>query len=126
MKIKMKFEVVDQTFGSLSLHPHKTLCYSIINQVLPNKNARVHHCWILVDPLTNNEFERLSRAFATNGGFGHGVELNLYLNKLGEVLCDNNHNILTPSQLQSFVNEQRKHWDEHLIWKDVNEDDYKF
>lgn len=123
MKIKAKYIVTHADIATLALVNKEDTCLSIINQIVPNKAPKIYDCSFVIDPITENEATTLSCAFSNHKEFNHTGREVLSLCYRGEVLCDNNDNILDPSSLSDFMINQKKHWEETFLWSVENDDE---
>ena len=120
MKMKSVYKISNLDWTAWELASREDLCLAIFEQALPDKKAKVYHHFFVIDQLTDSEITTLSCAFSDNRTFSKGVVLEVHLR--GDVICDDDSNILNPACLDEFTDNQRYFWEQSLDWpSDDNE-----
>ena len=114
MKMKSVYKISNLDWTAWELANRKDLCLSIFEQTLPGKKPKIYHHFFVSDRLTDSETTTLSCAFSDNKTFSKGVVLEVH--PRGDVICDDDSNILNPACLDEVTDNQRYYWEQSLEW----------
>lgn len=115
MKVKSVFVVSDLDWNAWEIASKEALCLSIINQAVPNKDPRIYHHFFSIDQINVEEAKAISQAFTNNSEFNKSSrDLEIYYR--GEVVCDDDNNILKPDCLNDQTKDQYELWLHSMPW----------
>ena len=116
MKMKSVYKISNLDWTAWELASKEDLCLAIFEQALPGKKPKIYHHFFVIDKLTDSETTSLSCAFSNNRIFNSRDNVVLEIYNDGDVICDDDNNILDPDCLNELMDNQRYYWEQSLDW----------
>ncbi len=123
MKIKSVYTVNDSSSNTWALEGREELFKSIIDSVLPNKQLKIYHHFFVIEKLGDDELTLLDDALTMNKRFNIWKNNTLSIFYNGEIICDDDGNILDPNNLNSPSENQLYFWEQSLPWPSEDDDE---